>query len=62
MALIFSENNIGEAGAQHLAPSLVNMTRLAILLLEKNALGDDGGLKIAAAIKGRTSLKALDLM
>ncbi len=57
-----SENNIGEAGAQYVALSLVNMTGLAKLWLGHNALGDDGGLKIAAAIKGRTTLKALDMM
>ena len=60
--LIFSDNNIGEAGAQFVALGLVSMTMLARLLLGKNALGDDGGLKVAAAIKGRTSLTALDLM
>ena len=59
---ISSKNNIGEAGAQYVALGLVNMTGLTRLLLDENALGDDGGLKVAAAIKGRESLKALDLM
>ncbi len=60
--LISSGNNIGEVGAQHVALGLVNMTGLARLWLGQNSLGDGGGLKVAAAIEGRTSLKALDMM
>jgi hypothetical protein len=57
-----SDNSLGEAGAQYVALGLVNMTGLAKLWLGQNALGDDGGLKVAAAIKESTTLKALDMM